>query len=891
MANAPRTSRTVILALFLVSGACGLVYEVLWVRQLSLVFGATVFAVSAVLAAFMAGMAIGSWAIGRAADRWPTRGLAIYGVLQLGIGLYALAVPHLIPAFTPLYIWARGELGLSFASLTALKLAATFLVLLPATVLMGGTLPPLVRYVTATRDELGRRVAALYGANTLGAVVGCVGAAFVLVSWLGVRSTLHLAAVLNATAGLLALALSRAAPAEQEVASQGDSAVEQSRPVVLWLYALGGFCALGYEALWTRMLAHVVGTNVQAFALMLTAFLLGIAVGSLLVSFVRPLMKRPLLALAAIEVLVGCAALLSIPAFVSLPSVDAQASIWVGLAQALAVMLAPATLMGAAFPIAARAYNPSLQHAGAGVGRLYAANTLGAVLGSVVAGFVLVPLVGAQAGVFALALLNAAVGLGLAAAAWRPHRGAAASIAGIGLAAVAACALVAAPLLGRPLIDLRRPPEDYDTLYYSEGISSSIAVLRSRLSPTAKELDVNGVPVAVTHYEDFKIQKLLVHLPLLLHPEPKQTLLIGFGTGSTAYGATLHGGHVTCVELEAGQCGAAKFFRELNHGVERHPRFSLYVDDGRNWLLTVPRRYDVIARDTLQPKQCQDLFTREFYQLCRNRLEPGGMLSAILPIDLCPDEAYFKDLIRTFQSVFPHTSLWYVGPQLALLVGGTEPLRIDWPLWRKRYQNPALVADLKLVDLQDPAAMASYLLMAGDTLRSYTGEGPVVTDDKPLGFWRTRERLSRREAKRIADHFIERKVSAAAYIAGLDDPARLARAERVAKLVIAARTLAALGEWPAAAKKFEAALAISPDDANAKRGCSRAYNKLANEQYEKGYTARAERLLRDAIRLDPTFVQAHLGLARCLERQGLHESAREAYERAAALCPALRESE
>jgi len=232
-----------------------------------------------------------------------------------------------------------------------------------------------------------------------------------------------------------------------------------------------------------------------------------------------------------------------------------------------------------------------------------------------------------------------------------------------------------------------------------------------------------------------------------------------------------------------------------------------------------------------------------------------------------------------------------VGPQLALLVGGTEPLRIDWPLWRQRYQDPALVADLELVDLQEPAAMASYLLMADDTLRAYTGEGPVVNDDKPLGFWRTREKLPASEAKRIADHFVERKVSVAAYIAGLHDPARLARAERVAKLVIAARTLSALGDWPAAAKKFEEALALSPDDANAKRGCSRAYNKLASEQYEKGHAARAERLLRDAIRLDPTFAQAHLGLAQCLERQGLDEAAREAYERAAALCPALRESE
>jgi len=872
--------RSAVLALFLASGVSGLIYEILWVRQLTLVFGATVFAVSAVLAVFMAGLGLGGYLLGKVADRYAGRALALYGVLEVGIGVYALCVPMLITCWTPVYAWARGQFGMTFWGLNVLKLFAMVVVLLPATLLMGGTFPALVRHVVRKQGGLSQGVALLYGVNTLGAVVGCIATAFALVAALGVVRTLHLAVAINVVAGLCALVMGRTssshpAESEEDATCEGENTASQSS--VLWLYAVCGFCALGYEALWTRMLAHVVGTDVQAFATMLTAFLLGITLGSLAISGVGPARRHALGWLAGIEVLVGSAALLSIPAFAFLPQLwrvpagEATSGQLLGWAQCLIVMVIPAILMGAAFPLASHAYRPAIKSLGSGVGKLYMANTLAAVLGSATAGFVLVPTVGAQTGVCVLACVNGAAGLGFAVLASKGRvrpRVAALSAGGL---VVAACLCIAAQFVGAPLTHYRRPPDEFDLIHYEEGVSSSVAVLRSRFDPTNKELDVNGVPVAVTNYEDFKIQKLLVHLPLLLHPDPQEMLLIGFGTGSTAYGASLHGGQVTCVELERGQLGAAEHFPEMNREVLKHPRFQLFIDDGRNWLLTVPKQYDVICRDTLHPKLCQDLFSREFYELCRRRLRPGGLMSGILPIDLCPSEEHLKQLIRTFQSVFPHASLWYVGPQLALLVGGTDPLRIDYHLVAQRYEDPWLRADLAIVDLQDPLSLLSYLLLAGDGLEAYTGPGVVTVDNRPLGFWRFQQRLPKEEAVKITGSLVRLKESASAYLSAAPAPG-LATAERAAKQVMQARLRQSLGEWRPSAQHFERALAILPDDANAKRGCSRVYNKLAQGHFGQGRIREAERLLREAVRLDPAFAQPYLGLAECLARRGLSPS-------------------
>ena len=902
-------TRPIVLVLFFASGATGLVYEIIWVRQLTLVFGVTVFAVSAVLGAFMGGLALGSVAFGRLADARPERALAVYGIIELGIAAYALCLPALIEGVTPLYAWLRSEVGAQFWGLSVFKLVAMFVVLLPATVLMGGTYPVMVRHVVREERATGRGVGLLYGVNTIGAVVGCFLASFVLIGAVGVRHTLHIAVAVNAVVGGCALVLGRrASPDEEARVSDEAPAVEEEplddrvRRLLLWGFGLSGFCALGYEALWTRMLKHVVGNDVHAFGIMLTTFLAGLSLGSLIVSPFKMSRRRAVLALATAEVLIGCFALLSIPGFAALPSLSERLGASLGrdswraeqtieLAQCALVMIVPAMLMGATFPVAGRAFAHGLSTLGRKIGGLYAANTCGAVAGSFMAGFVLVPWIGVQKSVFLLALVNGAIGLVLSVALRTELRKLRTRLAaGALVLAMVGCVVAGLRPIGRPLIFSVRSERDFDVLHYREGISSSVAVLRSRLNPTQRELNINGDPVSFTNYDDFKIQKLLAHLPLLAHPDPQSMLLVGFGSGNTSYSGTLHDAQVTCVELESGERATAELFKDLNHNILSNPNFRLRIDDGRNWLLTVRESYDVISRDTLRIKTSQNLFTREFYELCERRLTDGGFACGMIPVDMCPTESYFKKVVRTFQTVFRHVSLWYANPQILLLLGSREELDIDFESFRRRLASSDIARDLAAVDLDDPYVFLSYFLMADDHLSHYVGEPGICTDDRPLGFSTKRQVLPQPAAMELTENLLRHQQDPFPFLSNVetqDARSRLTRAQRAAVHVIRGRQYQALRRWQEAADEYLRATAILPEDRNGRRGRSQVYDKLAQLSYGRGRVQHAIGLLLQAIDLDPTALQPLLGLATCYEATGQLREALATYERALKLAPDL----
>ncbi len=885
--------QALVLLLFFASGASALAYEIIWMRQLSLVFGVTVFALSAVLCAFMGGLAMGSVVFGRVVDARPRWALALYGWMEIAIALYALALPGLIQGVMPIAAWARLALTDSFWLLSLVKLGVTLALLLPATVLMGGTCPVLVKHCVTRADAVGKRVAWLYAANTLGATVGCFATTFFIIAALGVRHTLWLASAVSFGVGVCALVLhARSARGSEEPAAAAppeESAEEiepATRRVVLWAFAFAGFCALAYETLWTRMLAHLVGNDVQAFGAMLSTFLVGLAIGSFAVSRLSLSRRGALAGFAIVEAFVGCGAFLSIAGFAMASPIGALVSDTLGraalgrvpvvaLLRCALVMLAPAVLMGAAFPLASRAITGRLDGLGRGIGALYGANTLGAVAGSVLAGFVLTPFIGVQRSIFLLGLVNVGIAVALASRVWRhmPRLRVATVAVGIAVALVV-CGFVGLEPIRRPLVFAHRDPALFELIYYREGISSNIAVLQSRLNPAQRELSVNGDPVSFTNYDDVKIQKLLAHLPLLLHPEPKKALLVGFGSGCTSYSVTLHQTYLTCIELERGEIEAAQFFREQNHDIFNNPYFQLRIDDGRNWLLTVPERYDVISRDTLRIRTSQDLLTREFYEICKSRLAEGGLLCGVIPVHMCPDEAYFKMLLRTFMAVFPHASLWYGNPQICLVVGSRKELRLDPAALRQRMAAPGLREDLAVVDMADPAVFLSYFLMADGALREYVGEGEISTDDRPLGFSTPVQKLPPDAALELTENLLSHKQ----VFAGLSNtPAE--RADRVARRVIRGRMLQAQRKWSAARRELDLALALSPQDANARRNAAQVYDKLAQRLYDAGKKIEAVKLLERAVQLDPTAEQPLLGLATCYEEMGMTQQARAAQRR------------
>ena len=407
-----RSRRQLILALFFLSGACGLVYEVVWMRMLTLVFGATAFATSAILASFFAGLALGSWYFGRMADRLRNP-LALYALLEGGIGAYAFLFPVLLSLVTVAYVTVARHFELGFYAVGLLRLVLSIPVLLLPATLMGGTLPVIVKVLVRGKDEMGRHIGRLYALNTFGAVVGALSAGFFLILLLGVREAAYLAGAANLLIAGIAYFLSRghdrermaidpAHEAKDEASTATANADAFSSPEIarltLWAVALSGVAALAFEVLWTRALVYFLDNSTHAFTTVLTAFLLGIALGSAVVAQLVDRRIRLLTAFGVVEVLIAISALLAIPILATLTPVlsglDGQALdsmfLWkwsaLRFARSLTVVLVPTVLMGMTVPLAAKIYARQVAHVGGSLGRVYSANTIGGVVGSLLAG-------------------------------------------------------------------------------------------------------------------------------------------------------------------------------------------------------------------------------------------------------------------------------------------------------------------------------------------------------------------------------------------------------------------------------------------------------------------------------------------------------------------------
>lgn len=786
-----------VLALFAFTGATGLIYELVWVRMLTLVLGATVHAVSTVLAVFMGGMALGSWFFGRMVDRRPRRSLRLYGALELAVGLYALATPLLMGVTDTVYRAAWPALSDSPLGLSSLRVGLAALVLIVPATLMGGSLPALARFAVRDAASTGARVGALYSWNTLGAFVGCLACGFVLLELLGLRATLWVAASVNLVVGVTALVLGgRAKPtgaAKADAAPSGFVSAPSPSPsrvrLALVLFAATGALALAVEVLWTRSLMYFVSIDTWAFAAMLAAFLAGIGLGGLVTARFVDRLRDPLLALGFLEVLIGLAAAVSLPMLRAIHEHDLIAA-WLGgarpglaakllqkLLPSMLVMLVPTLAMGAAFVVFSRVYVAARRAVGRGVGTLYALNTLGAIVGSLGAGFALIPWLGVQRAILAVAAAYVAVGCVLVAAA-RSRSLAGAAGAGV-LAAVAAVWLPAEPIA-------RLGPEfrggragTWRVLHTHEGADATLAVLENRNGTRA--LEINGVVTAVDNYMDLQVHRMLSHLPMLLHPDPDRVLVVGFGMGSTVWGCCQYDvDRVDVVELLRHERVSARYFEHVNHGVLDHPRLRFLHGDGRNLLLGTRERYDVISFNAIHPRYSANLYTVDFYRLCAERLTEDGVVCAWMTQNSMTD-AEWRMLCRSFTEVFPHVSLWYSNPQHFCLVGGPRPLAVDLGDWRRRMARPGVAEDLRASYLDDPFSLLARYAMGDAALRDYVGDGPLNTDDHPrIEFSRERKDEERAIAEKLVAH--RRPISESVRLRGVSaaDREELQRAEKAA---------------------------------------------------------------------------------------------------------------
>jgi len=756
------------LILFFLSGISGLIYEIAWVRQASLTFGVSVYAYSTVLAAYMGGMALGSYLLGRRVDkidrveqRWRT-----FAVLQIGIAILAVLSPFVLTFLNSLYAAVARALHPGLGLLTLLRLGLSLVVLTPPTLLIGATLPVMSRVYAARRGQVGGDVGRLYAANTAGGVLGCLCTGLFLIRLLGTREAIFLGAALNllvaggafwlgrswqSAVSAAAVSASKTAPTPEAVAAKSTPAPrprrrdrrrtsrsttvlssQQTLRYVAVGYALSGFVALGYEVVWARILAIHTLHAVYSFSLMLTVFLAGLAAGGALgTQWVRR-HQVTLIEFGALQMGIGLLAVVALFVFARLPALTIEGvfggytiprEILYEMLLASITLFPPTLLIGVLFPVVSSLYTRErTEKVGLRIGTVNALNTLGSILGSLVPGFLLVPLLGLRNTSLALSVVNLALGTGALWLAGRTRpRARWAPLPVLGLALIAMLVLPPGLYLG-----FREGPSEH-LVFYEEGVETTVAVF-DVVEHNFKVSFVNGRIEVPTDEVSMRAFRLLGHLPPLLRPEARNALVLSFGNGIAAGSLDTHGIPVMdAVDLSPEMIEAAHIYWQENHNVLHSPRLNLRVEDARNFLLQTDEQYDIITTDATHPSNASSwaLFTREFYELVQQRLSPDGVFMQWLPFHSLA-EADYRTIMRTFHSVFPHTTLWYTGLSHTFLI--STPQRLTEEMLTDML---APAADNQIIrdDLGTPDTILSYLIWDENAITTYTGPGPVVTDN------------------------------------------------------------------------------------------------------------------------------------------------------------------
>ena len=844
-------------ALFVFSGMSGLVYEVVWLRYLTLTIGHTTFAVSVVVSAFLGGLVVGSLLFGRLADA-VRRPLLLFALLETLTGLLAVGVSLLLRDLPGL----MGSLVVSCGGPTWLRVALCFALLMPPTAAMGGTLPALTRFVARDLPRVGRHFGTLYALNTFGAALGTALTGFYLIATLGLFRTTLLAASVNLTVALCAALLHAAAtrgsdssaPTEATPSSPDAPRVAplhgRHRGLLIAAFALSGFASISCEVLWFRVLGLFLRSSTYAFAVLLSTFLLGLVIGGLLYVLWFSRRGRDLELFASAHLLMAflipvSVALLGLSRLFSLllgPAFGAEGQALAMFLHASIVILVPATTIGLVFPLVVQLTTTHLRTTGTNVGLLYSVNTLGGILGSLVMGFVSVPLIGTQASFCLVAILYA--GLGLLGQHLIAVRTARRRRVGWVLAALVVPAVLILPrdYLNRAYAEtpLRK------VLEIVEGRDGTLAVVehsdeiacsrfpcpdRCLLRPYRhRRLLFGSVSYASTILTSKRYMSVLAHLPMLTQEDPKQVLVVCFGTGITAGTFGLYPGmeSLTAVDLNPDVIRAGRWFADHNRRILQDPRTHVVIDDGRHFLLTSDRKFDVISFEPPPPSSpgVVNLYTREFYALVASHLHRDGILSQWIPLQQQSDEIN-RMLLRSVRDVFAYVTLWIPAREEAVVLASQQPLVFDLDRWAERWRSPAIRRSLSEIGYEDPYALAGDLFLGPPALRSYTDGVSAVTDDLPaVEYYLSRDDrpFDRRALTSLA--FDEDLFRAER----LDRP-RLERAHAASRLMLRASALARANRNPEARRLVRKAVETAGPDAYRAHLLNLEYDCLVPRKY------------------------------------------------------------
>ncbi|MDI2595545.1 fused MFS/spermidine synthase [Pseudomonas sp. 681] len=722
--------------LLFVSGAAALVYQVLWIKQLSLVVGVEVYAITAGISAFFAGLALGGWLFGRWADRLQ-QPVLLYAGLEVLVAVLGVSATVAMSLAAAPFAWLQQQVGvlawvLPFA-----------LVGLPA-VLMGGTLPVLVRSLTTDPGQLGKAGGQLYAANTAGAIAGTLLAGFVLIAALGVRGSALAAAMLNllAAAGALWFQRQRIALAQAPAHPHRDKAHDR---LALWLYSIAGGVALGYEVVWSQSIVQFMSTRTYAFAVVLATYLTGLFLGSLLLARRVDRIRDPWGVFGLLIAGAGLIALLEI-ALLGRWLVLAQsvaegwmlslgASELLGMSTrfavaALSIVFVPTLLLGAAFPLALH-LSVGREQVGRDVGAVVAFNTLGGIIGVMLCGFVLIPLLGLVRTLGLLAIVAAGVGYFAVRKGHHVKKGRRQAVVALGLLSVAVALLTPMDKLASLLPGARN-----GTLaFYEEGRGGTVAVVtQGRGQKAFQRLYIQGVSNTGDAMPSLRYMRIQALLPLLIHSgEPRSALVIGFGTGITAGALTRYPGleHRVVAELLPSVVKAAPLFKG-NFNAAADPSVDVRLRDGRQELLRSPQTYDLITLEPPPPSAAGvvNLYSRDFYQLAASRLQKQGLVAQWLPLPTQNiDDS--RSLVRSFLDVFPYATLWTSEFHEMLLVGSLQPIELDAAIINRRFQQDSVRSTLQDVGIGSAAALMATWVTDRAGLERFAANALPVTDDQP----------------------------------------------------------------------------------------------------------------------------------------------------------------
>jgi spermidine synthase len=767
-----------ILACFFLSGLAGLIYEVVWARQLSLFLGITSYAHTAVITAYMAGLAAGSLYFGRRADRHHEP-LKVYAWLEIGVGLYAALTPWLFTGLQHGYISIAEVTSIGTTSGHLTRFAVALLALLVPTFLMGGTLPLLVRGFVTELPSLGKITGRFYGINTLGAVTGTVLAGYLLIPKLGLKLSILTGAGINLAIAVVILLLLQKKPATDTGTRPGPVEVKrpaahtnESYPARFRLVVFAGFGAAGFAALlaqmaWIRALILVVGGSVYAFTITLASFLAGIGLGSLI--YTRFLAadkgqnknswqsaKFEMAAILALSI--SLALLLGLPVTGKLPGWF-MAGYAAGLhsnfavfqlfifALCASVIALPTVFMGILFPLMTAIWTPSLWYSGRGVGSVYAINTAGTVLGALVGGLFLLPWLGVHGSI----LVAATIYLLVATAYWfvsaesqKPLKRVIAAILVLVFSVLAwslppwnKLLMVSGVFSFPDRLAKQLPGSSLETIvernelvYYAEGLDGIVAVRRSG---NDRALVINGKADASSR-EDLPTQILLGQLPLALDRRVNSALVIGLGSGITAgtIATSDQLNSMTILEISKEVVEASSYFRAENRNVLADPRVSLVTADARNYLMASADTYDLIVSEPSNPwiTGISNLFTDEFFKLAKKRLNPGGVMTQWFhTYGMSNDD--LRSVLKTFAKHFAYVSLWSPVFEDIIIMGSNEPHAIAWGQSNNQGESKRM-EELERAQVFGFRDLVRLYLMGGELVSDYASGAEINSDNYPV---------------------------------------------------------------------------------------------------------------------------------------------------------------